>query len=158
MTDTKKREIFLVDESMQFRYALILGAAGLVVSIIVSVIFYNYMMAQDRVLLLSGLNQSEEVVEFFIQQQKLLFVKLIAVSVIITLFMFLLGLIFSNRIAGSIFSIRRNLNEIAATGDRSIRFKVRKNDEMQDLVYDMNRVMERVDFDHGEISKQKKER
>ncbi|MEI6080376.1 MAG: hypothetical protein WCQ53_07060 [bacterium] len=156
MLDVKKREIFLVDESMQFKYALILGSVGLLVSIVISLVFYNYMMAQDRVLLLSGLNQSDEVIAFFSQQQKLLFVKLVAVSVIITLFMFLIGLIFSNRLAGSIFSIRRSLNELAATGDLAIRFKVRKNDELQDLVYDLNRVMERVDFDHGQISKDKK--
>ena len=156
MLDVKKREIFLVDESMQFKYALILGSVGLLVSIVISLVFYNYMMAQDRVLLLSGLNQSDEVISFFSQQQKLLFVKLVAVSVIITLFMFLIGLIFSNRLAGSIFSIRRSLNELAATGDLAIRFKVRKNDELQDLVYDLNRVMERVDFDHGQISKDKK--
>ncbi|MCX6112043.1 MAG: hypothetical protein NTY22_01985 [Proteobacteria bacterium] len=155
MSDVKKREIFLVDASTQFKYAILLGVIGLVVSVVVGAIFYNYMFAQDRILLLSGLNQSEEIVAFFVQQQKLLFVKLVAVSVIITLFMFLIGLIFSNRIAGSIFSIRRTLNEISVTGDLAIRFRIRKKDEFQDLVYDLNRVMERIDFDHGKDTKQK---
>ena len=155
MSDIKKREIFLVDNSLQFKYAILLGAIGLAISVIVSLIFYNYMEAQNRVLLLSGLNQSEEIVAFFIQQQRLLFVKLTAVSVIVTLFMFLIGLIYSNRIAGSIFSIRRTLNEISVTGDLAIRFKIRKKDEFQDLVYDINRVMERIDFDHGKDTKRK---
>ena len=114
------------------------------------------MIAQNRVLLLSGLNQSQVIVNFFIQQQKLLLVKLVAVNVIISLFMFLIGLIYSNRLAGSIFSIRRSLNELSVTGDLAIRFKIRKNDELQDLVYDMNRVMERIDFEHGQDTKHKK--
>ena len=114
------------------------------------------MISQNRILLLSGLNQSETIVNFFIQQQKLLLVKLIAVNVIITLFMFLIGLIYSNRLAGSIFSVRRSLNELSVTGDLSIRFRIRKNDELQDLVYDMNRVMERLDFEHGQDGKHKK--
>ena len=156
MPDIKKREIFLVDESIQFKYAFILGLIGLFIGLLISFIFYNYVISQNRVLLLSGLNQSETIVNFFIQQQKLLLVKLIAVNVIITLFMFLIGLIYSNRLAGSIFSVRRSLNELSVTGDLSIRFRIRKNDELQDLVYDMNRVMERLDFEYGQDTKHKK--
>lgn len=156
MPDIKKREIFLVDESIQFKYAFILGIIGLFIGLLISFIFYNYMISQNRILLLSGLNQSETIVNFFIQQQKLLLVKLIAVNVIITLFMFLIGLIYSNRLAGSIFSVRRSLNELSVTGDLSIRFRIRKNDELQDLVYDMNRVMERLDFEYGQDTKHKK--
>lgn len=156
MPDIKKREIFLVDESIQFKYAFILGLIGLFIGLLISFIFYNYVVSQNRILLLSGLNQSETIVNFFIQQQKLLLVKLIAVNVIITLFMFLIGLIYSNRLAGSIFSVRRSLNELSVTGDLSIRFRIRKNDELQDLVYDMNRVMERLDFEYGQDTKHKK--
>jgi len=94
----KKREIFLVDRALQFKYAIILGVMGFMVSIIISFIFFNYMVAHSSVLLLSGLDQSEVIVKFFAQQQNLLIVKLLSISVIITLFMFLVGLVISNRI------------------------------------------------------------
>jgi methyl-accepting chemotaxis protein len=153
----KKREIFLVDRALQFKYAMILGVMGLMVSIIISFVFFNYMASHSRVLLLSGLDQSDEVVAFFARQQNLLIIKLLSVSVIITLFMFLVGLVISNRIAGSLFSIRRGLNDIATTGELSYRFKIRKKDELGELVYDLNRVMERLDFEHDIDGKKQKE-
>jgi methyl-accepting chemotaxis protein len=148
----KKREIFLVDRALQFKYAIILGVMGLMVSVIISFIFYNYMIAHSNVLLISGLDQSEDIVNFFNQQQKLLLIKLFSISVIITLFMFLVGLVISNKIAGSLFSIKRTISEIAVTGDLSHRFRIRKKDELGELVYDLNRLMERLDFEHGSKS------
>jgi len=153
----KKREIFLVDRALQFKYAIILGVMGFMVSIIISFIFFNYMVAHSSVLLLSGLDQSEVIVKFFAQQQNLLIVKLLSISVIITLFMFLVGLVISNRIGGSLFSIRRVINDIAMTGGLSQRFKIRKKDELGELVYDLNRMMERLDFEYGKDTKEEKE-
>ena len=147
-----KRDLFIVDESFQFRYSILLGLSGLIISLVIGFIFYNYSIAQDKILLISGLNQSEDIVSFFMMQHKLLLVKLITIGVIVTLFMFLLGLVVSNKISGPIFSIRRNLNEIAASGDLSIRFKVRKKDELHGLISDLNRVMERLEFDYGKVS------
>ncbi|MFH1223047.1 MAG: methyl-accepting chemotaxis protein [Pseudomonadota bacterium] len=155
MSDFKKRELFVVDETFQFRYSIMLGITGLIVSAITGFVFYNHVIAQDKVLLLSGLGANTDVAAFFIQQHKLLLVKIITIGVIITLFMFLAGLVLSNKLSGAVFSLRRTLNELASTGDLSLRFRIRDNDELQEFTDDLNKAMERLEFDYGQVSKDK---
>jgi len=155
MGEFKKRELFVVDEAFQFRYSIMLGFTGLVVSLITGFIFYNHIVAQDKVLLLSGLGNNPEITAFFVQQHKLLLVKIITVGVIITLFMFLAGLVLSNKLSGAVFSLRRTLNDLASSGNLSLRFRVRDSDELQELTDDLNKAMERVEFDYGQVSKDK---
>ncbi|MBN1115552.1 MAG: hypothetical protein JXA66_09455 [Oligoflexia bacterium] len=149
MSAVKKRDIFVVDEAFQFKYSIFLGVSGLIISLLISFVVYNYSLAHDRILLVSGLDQSSEIVSFFSVQQRLLLVKLVALSVIITLFMFLVGLIVSNRIAGPVFSIRRKIREIISSGDYSTRFYVRKRDELKDLVQELNLLMEKIEQGKG---------
>jgi methyl-accepting chemotaxis protein len=138
----RKRDIFVVDENFQFKYAVFFGISGLFVSLIIGLVMYSYSMAHDQVLLASGLNQSNDIVSFFGMQHRVLLVKFITASVIITLFMFLLGLVISNKIAGPVFSIRRNLKNIIEQKDFSVRFHSRKRDELKELVEDLNKFMD----------------
>jgi len=150
-----RRRLFVVDESFQMQYALLLGLSGFVVSLVASIVFYSHVSSQDNVLLISGLNASREAVTYLTYQNKILLVKISAVTVIITLLMFLVGVVLSNRISGAVFSIRRGLREISDKGDFSIRFRVRKHDELKDLVTDLNKAMDRLDLEHGRVSNQK---
>jgi signal peptidase II len=142
MLDQKKRDILIIDEPFQFKYSLLLALSGLISCLLISVIVYNFVIAHDKVLLLTGLNQSPEVLAYFDVQHRILILKLVTLCVIITLFMFLLGLIISNRISGPLFAIRRKIVEILATRDLSTRFGVRRKDEFQDLNNDLNRMMQ----------------
>ena len=101
-------------------------------------------------------SNNSDAVTFLTYQKKLLLVKISAVAVIITAFMFLIGVVLSNKISGAVFSIRRSLKEIADRGDFSVRFKVRDHDELRDLVVDLNKTMERLDMEHGRATKHKK--
>jgi methyl-accepting chemotaxis protein len=100
---------------------------------------------------IGGLNP--EAIAILAYQQKLLLVKISAATVIITLIMFLVGVVLSNKISGPLFSIRRSLQEIFNKGDFSARFRIRKHDELKDLVADLNKAMERLDLEHGRASK-----
>ena len=155
MSGKKRRRIFIVDGPFQIKYSLLLGLSGLIVSIIAGIVFYTHIALQDKALLLSGLDSNRDVVMFLAYQKKLLLVKISAVAVVITMFMFLMGVIISNRISGAVFSIRRSLKEIADRGDFSIRFRTRDNDELKALVIDLNKAVERLDIEHGRTSKQK---
>lgn len=143
--DFKRRDVFIVDNSFQFKYSILFGLSGLIVCLTVFAIVYNYIKVHDGFLLKTGLDQSEEVVKYFIAQQKLIFTKLFMISVIVTLLMFLVGLIVSNKIAGPIFSIRRRINELATTGSLSTRFSTRKKDEFKFLAQDLNRMMDKLE-------------
>jgi len=145
MSGKNRRRLFIVDEPFQMKYALLLGLSGLAVSLIAGIVFYAHVNSMDC-----------GDVTFLAYQRKLLLVKISAVSVIITAFMFLIGVVLSNKISGAVFSIRRSLKEIADRGDFSIRFRVRDHDELKDLVVDLNKTMERLDMEHGRISKHKK--
>ena len=140
-----RRRLFIVDEPFQMKYALLLGLSGLAVSLIAGIVFYAH---------INSMNYGD--VTFLAYQKKLLLVKISAVSVIITAFMFLIGVVLSNKISGAVFSIRRSLKEIADRGDFSVRFKVRDHDELRDLVVDLNKTMERLDMEHSRTSKHKK--
>lgn len=143
--DFKRRDVFIVDNGFQFKYSILFGLSGLIVCLTVFIIVYNYIKVHDGFLLKTGLDQSEEVVKYFIAQQKLIFTKLFMISVIVTLLMFLVGLIVSNKIAGPIFSIRRRINELATTGSLATRFSTRKKDEFKFLAQDLNRMMDKLE-------------
>lgn len=145
----RKRDVFIVDNGFQFKYSILFGLSGLIISLVIFVIVFNYIKFHDGFLLKTGLDQSEEILAFFQAQQKLLFTKLLLISIIVTLLMFLIGLIISNKIAGPIFSIRRRINEISNTGDLSARFSTRKKDEFKYLAEDLNKMMTKIEARHA---------
>jgi methyl-accepting chemotaxis protein len=142
--DLRKRTIYVIDESFQLKYSLLFALTGLLVSALVGVVVYGYSMAHDNVLLVSGLEQSPDMVSFFHDQHKILLVKIITLSAIITLFLFLMGLIVTHRIAGPIFSIKRVMNQISENGDLNARVRLRKADEFKSLAEAFNGMMEKI--------------
>jgi len=144
-----KREVFVVDEGFQFKYSVLLAVTGLLVSALVGYVFYAYVRAHDETLLVAGLNQSQEVILFLERQRKLLMVKIVAVGVTLTFFMFLVGLVFSSRVSGAVLSIRKTIDTIISSNDLSVRFRVRKKDELKGLVDDLNKMMIKLDTKHG---------
>ena len=153
MAKKRRRRLFIVDNSFQIKYSLLFGLAGLILSLVISFVFYIHADSHDQVLLLSGLNESQEAVEFLIYQKKILLVKMSMIVLTTTLLMFALGIIISNKVSGVVFSIRRGLKEISSNGDFSVRFKIRKKDELKDLVDDLNSAVERLDVEHSRFSR-----
>jgi methyl-accepting chemotaxis protein len=145
----KKRDVFIVDNTFQFKYSLLFGISGLIISSVIFIIVFNYVKFHDGFLLKTGLEQSEELLSFFKSQQKLLFTKLFMISLIVTLLMFLIGLVISNKIAGPIYSLRRKINEISINANLSTRFSVRKKDEFKDLSEDLNKMMCKLEAVYG---------
>lgn len=156
MGSNVKREVFVVDEGFQLKYSILLATTGLLVSVLVGYVFYSYVNAHDNALLVAGLNQSKEAVLFLERQRKLLMIKIAAVGITVTFFMFLVGLVFSSKVSGAIFSIRRSIDSINTTGDLSVRFRVRQKDELKELVEDLNKLMNKLDNKYGESSVSKK--
>lgn len=155
MTVKNRRRLFIVDQPFQIKYSLLLGLSAFVVSLIVGIIFYSHVNSLNNMLLNAGLGFNPDAVTFLAYQKKLLLVKISAATVIITLIMFLVGVVLSNKISGAVFSIRRSLQEVFNKGDFSARFRIRKHDELKDLVADLNKAMERLDLEHGRVSKKK---
>lgn len=155
MAIKKRRRLFIVDEPFQIKYSLLLGLSTFAVSLIVGIIFYSHVSTMNSMLLNAGLGFDPDAVTFLAYQKKLLLVKISAATVVITLIMFLVGVVISNKISGAVFSIRRSLQEIFNKGDFSARFKIRKHDELKDLVADLNKAMERLDLEQSRASKKR---
>lgn len=153
MAKKRRRRLFIVDSTFQIKYSLLFGLAGLVLSLIIGFVFYIHADSHDQILLLSGLNENQDAVDFLIYQKKMLLVKLSMIVLTTTLLMFAFGIILSNKVSGVVFSIRRGLKEISNNGDFSVRFKIRKNDELKGLVDDLNGAVERLDVEHSRFSR-----
>lgn len=138
----QRRTIYVVDESFQLKYSILLAVIGLMVSVLVGFVVYNYSMAHDNVLLVSGLDQSQDMVNFFKSQHKILIVKLITLSAIVTMSLFLIGLIITHRITGPLFSIKKVMKQISQTGDLSLRVNLRKKDELKTFATEFNTMLE----------------
>ncbi len=152
MAVKKRRKLYVVDEPFQMRYSLLLGISTFIVCLVISIILYSHVSSMDALIVNSGIGINPEALTVLSYQKKLLLVKISAATVIITLIMFLVGVVISNRIAGPVFSIRRSLQGIFKKGDFSARFKIREHDELKDLVSDLNKAMERLDLEHCKTS------
>lgn len=78
------------------------------------------------------LTKAKRLFFFLSVKENFLMIKIAAVGVTITFFMFLVGLVFSSRVSGAVF-IRRSIDSIHTSGDLSVRFRVRKKDELKEF-------------------------
>lgn len=62
-----------------------------------------------------------------------------------------LAVFFPHRIAGPLFRIERDLEERVGGGDLTVKFVVRKGDEMVELVKSINTMIERLSFKMGRV-------
>ncbi len=93
----------------------------------------------DFVILLSAID------EYSIVKQYHLFKVLIWILIISSLLVYLIGLVYANRIVAPIVSIMNNVNKIRAT-NLSLRLKERKgNDELSKLILMINQMLERLE-------------
>jgi methyl-accepting chemotaxis protein len=62
-----------------------------------------------------------------------------------------LAVFFLHRIAGPLYRIERDLEERVGGGDFTVKFVVRKGDEMVELVKSINNMIEKLSFKMGKI-------
>jgi len=136
MSPSYRRRNYLVAKKFQLKFAgLILGFMFLVALFSALTIYYNTWMVLGEKLAnvypqgrLKGILQHANYVLFF---------RILIVSPIVLFF----AIYVSHRIAGPIYRIRRDLEQVAA-GNYSLRIKLRKTDELKDVADAMNKVID----------------
>jgi len=136
-----RRKRYLIKKGLQFRYIGLIFALALLASLITGYTVFA------TVWTLLG----EKLANVY-PQGRLLYVlratnlALIRNLVFASPFIFMLGLLFSHKIAGPVYRIERTIYEIA-NGNLTSRVKLRKGDELWDLADVLNTMLERLKGD-----------
>lgn len=139
MAARERRRRYLVKKGLQFRYlGLILAAVVLPVIFVSGCLYYLifFLMAEQLAIPESI---AYNLLPVF---NKINFMLLVGTPALVLLLL-CLGLIISHRIAGPIYRLEKDLDEIAK-GNFSIRIKMRRNDELISLAEKINKILQRV--------------
>jgi methyl-accepting chemotaxis protein len=138
-----RRRQYLIKRGMQFRYIGIVFSLALLASIVTGYTVF----ATGWTLL------GEKLANVYPQGRLVAVLRttnltLIRNLFIISPFVFMLGLLFSHKIAGPVYKIEKNVDEIA-NGNLSLRVRLRKGDELVDLADIVNKMVENIDKSVG---------
>ncbi|MDD5688567.1 MAG: hypothetical protein PHE88_12130 [Elusimicrobia bacterium] len=131
-----KRKIVLIDRKMQFKYAFMIGGALIFMLLVVEYhTFLTIKLALPNILSTSVGAQIKEI-----------HLWLIINGLVYALFIGVISIYMSHKIAGPIFKIKKDLREIIDTGNTNKQIFIRKGDELNDLVALINELLQKVEI------------
>lgn len=136
---TFRRRTYIIKKGLQFRYIGIVFALSLLASIVTgyTVFATGWTLLGEK---LANVYPQGRLVYVFRTTNLALLRNLLFISP----FVFILGLLFSHKIAGPVYRIERTIYEIA-NGNLALRIKLRKGDELWDLADLINVMTENID-------------
>jgi methyl-accepting chemotaxis protein len=134
------RRNFIIERNFQLKYAFLLSVIGGMVSLTLGAVIYYFIRENYDLFLSSGLTTSPNVVNHIQREQRFLAVILVSAFIFLMIFLTVLGIFITHRIAGPVFTLRRALQKIAG-GDYSPNVKLRKDDEFRTLEESFNFMM-----------------
>lgn len=133
------RNLF-INPRYQLRYVFWLGASGLGLIGMYSLLFYRYVRENYAILVdLSPMN--EEAKAQLYRELTEVIVRISAFSVVFLVLVTVVGIIYSHRTAGPMFQFKRVFDQIKS-GDTSARIHLRPNDEFKDVAQAFNQMMD----------------
>ncbi|HAM38687.1 MAG: hypothetical protein A2474_05405 [Elusimicrobia bacterium RIFOXYC2_FULL_34_12] len=123
-----RRKIILVDKKLQLKYAFIIS--GVLIFMLLLVEYHTYLTINLAIpnLLTSAVGDQIKQIHFW----------LIINGIVYALFIAVVSIYISHKIAGPVYKIKKQLREIMQTGDTSKKIFIRKGDELADLVEIIN--------------------
>lgn len=133
-----KRRRYLVKKGLQFRYIGLIFILAIIVAVMTgwTVFATGWGMFGEK---LANVYPQGRLVEML----KGINVVLIRNLVLVSPFIFLLGILFSHRIAGPLYRIEKTLYEIGR-GDLTLKIKLRDGDELSDLAGIVNEMSDKM--------------
>lgn len=132
-----RRRQLVVDARYQLRSGVLVGS----VAVVLLVLLNASVFIQDG---MSSATAGAVVQPFFVGQDRLSSVLLLAGSAVFLGGVVLVGLLESHRTAGASYAIRRAVDAIR-DGEPQIRVRLRRGDHLQDLARSINRLAETID-------------
>lgn len=139
MNENKERHLFrrrhyLIDQSFQLRYiGLFIGLASIIFMIFVLAAKYYINMNLDP-LVESGMISSPALSELINIEKRFLSKNLLTIFLILISVLTICGIFITHRVAGPIFALKRQMQEITQTGFPETKLRIRQTDEFQDVV------------------------
>ncbi len=139
MRKSERRKRYLVKKGLQFRYLGLILAAVVLPALLISGCFYY--------LIFSLMAEQLAIPESIAYNLMPVFHKINAILIIgmplIIVMLLILGLRISHKIAGPIYRLEKELDEIAK-GNFAIRIKMRSRDELIGIAQKINRILDRA--------------
>jgi methyl-accepting chemotaxis protein len=135
-----KRFNFLINPPLQTK--VIASFLGLGIIMMLMNFLTNYFIIHRILEKSESLSQSEEVSNLIVDIWTLTSASTVIMSVFIIAVFCFYGLLFSHRIAGPIFNLKRSIDRLIQ-GDQNVVIRYRKNDYFQDLCIKMNELIEK---------------
>jgi len=134
-----RRKKYLIKQGLQFRYIGVVFALVILVSIVTgyTVFATGWMLLGEK---LASVYPQGRLIYVF----KVTNVALMRNILLISPLVFLLALLSSHKIAGPIYRIEKDMGEIAR-GNLTLRVKLRRGDELQDLADAINAMTENIE-------------
>lgn len=123
------RKQYWINFKFQLKYCLMLMAVGVSISLIAGVFSYTYL----RVSLIETVGVHSSIVNRYLTPFSIIF---LALSLFISLFLFMIGKVISHRVAGPVYAFEKFLNRLIEASPEEkhlIHFKLRTHDEFKHL-------------------------
>lgn len=139
MARTYKRSRYLIATGFQLRFVglILLFMVGTAIVSAFTIYYYIWMLLGDK---LANVYPQGRLVQILNSANIALAIRMF----IIMPFVAVLAVFLSHRIAGPLYRIKKTIQEVAA-GDYSMRLRLRKTDELQDLADEINKLLEVLD-------------
>jgi methyl-accepting chemotaxis protein len=128
----KVRTNFVVERNFQFKYTLILAAAGAVISVFYGWVVWTFIERNYNFLLSFEFTNSPQIVSQIRTEQRFLFLNLIFICLFLVLVVSGLGVVITHRMAGPVFVLKKKLKALTE-GDYTATLKLRRGDEFHNL-------------------------
>ena len=112
---------------------------GLVIQTVITCLFITYFVRENYTLLVQYGALEPDITQALYRELKILILGIVGVFAVFLSGNFLLGVLFSHRIAGPIFALKRTIREILEGKDAELNF--RNKDEFRELVDSFNEMV-----------------
>ncbi len=141
MHNRRKFSNYLIDPRFQLRFIGLMLLASLVPLGVAFGIASHFIRQNYAILVKYGVLEPQ-IVELLNRELSFLVGMILGAVVVCLTMIGLVGLVFSHRVAGPIYAMRRGIRMIKETGKGFL--NIRPNDEWQDFVREMNELIENI--------------
>lgn len=144
VTTDQRRNFRWVDPRFQMRYAMVLLSLVLLVSCVLVGTFWFHSEQVLNTLMNAGVLKQHSLYILIEKQMGTLLWSVCAVSVLFSVFVFVMANFLSHRIVGPIFAIKRSLEKMSQGNFSDAMVTLREEDEFQDVAKLINEVCEKA--------------
>lgn len=136
------RKQWLVEGNLQWDIVKFVVALGVVLNLLFFTAIYIYFSELNSQAIDLGVSSGNSFFNFIYEEQFHLISMVAVTSLISMVIACVLAIYLSNRIAGPVYRIKKELSRISNSTSGELKISIREDDYFQDLVKDLNQVLQ----------------